>query len=107
MERLNSLREQYMHHMSSRLKSKSMDEDTLLQARTQKEFQFLERNLEELDRAHKKARILPLKAWVVLASQDILNDSLQQDIFCYRAFSKIVNFHPLFVPLYAGHFREG
>ena len=54
MERLNLLREQYMEHMSSRLKSKSLDEDTLLQARTHKEFQFLERNLEELDRAHKK-----------------------------------------------------
>jgi hypothetical protein len=54
MDRLNSLREQYVQQMSSRLKSKSMDEDTLLQARTQKEFQFLERNLEELDRAHKK-----------------------------------------------------
>ena len=57
MERLNMLREQYVHHMSTRLKSKSLDEDTLLQARTQKEFQFLERNLEELDRAHKKVGV--------------------------------------------------
>ena len=46
-----------MQHMSSHLKSRSLDDDTLLQARTQKEFQFLERNLEELERAHKKVQI--------------------------------------------------
>lgn len=46
-----------MQHMSTHLKSKSLDEDTLLQARSQKEFQFLERNLEELERAHKKVRL--------------------------------------------------
>ena len=54
MERLNELRDLYARHVTSRLKSKSVDE-SLFYGRP-KECEFLEKNLEELERGHKKVR---------------------------------------------------
>ena len=56
MERLNEVRERYLEFMSSHVKGKSLDDSSALEVRPLKEFQFLERNLEELDHAHKKVK---------------------------------------------------
>ena len=55
MDHLYEIRELYYDHVTSRLKKKSVDGDTLLYSHSKKEYQFLERNLEELDRAYQKA----------------------------------------------------
>ncbi len=52
MDRINELRDLYTRHVTSRLKSKSVDE-VLFYSRPQ-ECEFLEKNLEELEREHKK-----------------------------------------------------
>jgi len=52
MERLNDIRNLYTRHLTSHLKSKSVDE--VLFHSHHKESEFLEKNLEELEKEHKK-----------------------------------------------------
>ena len=55
LERLNGLRQSYIQSMTQRLSRRvSEGEESLTPDR--REIQFLERNLEELSRAHKKVR---------------------------------------------------
>jgi len=54
LDRLNQLRQAYIQRITRRMKSKSVDEDHISPGR--REISFLERNLEELTRAHKRVR---------------------------------------------------
>ena len=54
LDRLNQLRQAYIQRITKRMKSKSVDEDHISPGR--REISFLERNLEELTRAHKRVR---------------------------------------------------
>ncbi|XP_064401804.1 kinesin heavy chain-like isoform X2 [Halichondria panicea] len=53
LERLNGLRQSYISHMTARLNKQTSEGDELLTP-DRREIQFLERNLEELSRTHKK-----------------------------------------------------
>ena len=54
LDRLNQLRQAYLQRMTNKMKSKSLDSESLAISPDRRELHFLEKNLEELSRAHKK-----------------------------------------------------
>lgn len=56
LDRLNQLRQAYLTRMTNKVKSKSLDSDSLSISPDRRELHFLEKNLEELSRAHKKVQ---------------------------------------------------
>ena len=56
LDRLNQLRQAYLTRMTNKVRSKSTDSDSLTISPDRRELHFLEKNLEELSRAHKKVQ---------------------------------------------------
>ena len=72
LDRLNQLRQAYLQRMTNKMKSKSLDSEGLAISPDRRELHFLEKNLEELSRAHKKVLTLclgtKLRVWVEIYS---------------------------------------
>ena len=79
LDRLNDLRETYFQLMTAKLRSKGSDGTMATASPSNRELQFIERNLEEITRVHKKVLYMCLYTYSIA---QLVEPSLEHRVLC-------------------------